>query len=116
MDKPRKKKRIDLNSVELSTILTSVGFFLLAAFALLPPIALFTFAKELRYWWLILLFAYYGFLCWILYYILFRRDMREMRMYLGTEKYYERFPKEKYRDERIRNIQSFLDKLFPDGI
>ena len=37
-------------------------------------------------------------------------------MYLGTEKYYERFPKEKLRDERIKKLQALLDKIFPDGI
>ncbi len=112
----RKKQRIQLFSPELGSILTSVGLFLLAALALLPPIAFFTFAKSLSYWWLILLFSYYGLLCWILYYILYRRDMRETRMYLGTEQYYERFPKEKLRDERIQKLQSVLDKIFPEGI
>ena len=58
-----------------------------------------------------MLFLYYGLLCWILYYILHRRDMREARMYLGTETYYERFPKERKRDERIAKIQKLIAEV-----
>ena len=112
----RKRRKISLNSPEWGAMLMTFSLFMLALCALLPPIFFFTFAKDLSYWWLVLLFLYYGLLCWILYYILHRRDRREARMYLGTETYYERFPKERKRDERIAKIQSVLDRIFPEGL
>ena len=111
----KRRKKISFSSPEWGAMVTTFCLFFLALCALMPPIAFFTFANKLSYWWLVLLFLYYGLLCWILYYILHRRDMREARMYLGTETYYERFPKERKRDERIAKIQNLFDRIFPEG-
>ena len=94
------------------SMVMTFGLLLLFTFALLPPVFFFTYARELSYWWLILFFLYYGFLCFCLWYILHRREMREARMYLGTEKFYQQFPKERRRDERIAKIQGKLDEIF----
>lgn len=97
--------------LNFESMISTFFLFFVALLAFLPPIGMFTFAKTLKYWWLILVFAYYGFLCGILWYILNRRKMREARMYLGNEKYYEKYPSEKRRDEHIAKIKAFLDRF-----
>ena len=98
--------------LDIEAMISTFGLFLIALLALLPPIGFFTFAKDLNYWWIILFFAYYGFLSWILWYIMNRRKMREARMYLGNEKYYEMYPAERRRDQRNKKIQDMWSKLF----
>ena len=97
--------------LNLESAVSTFAFFMLAIMALLPPIILFTFANSLKYWWLILLFGYYGFLSWVLWYIMNRRKMREARMYLGNELYYQRYPSERRRDERIAKIRNMMDSF-----
>ena len=97
--------------LDIEAMISTFWLFLIALLAFLPPIAFFTFAKQLSYWWIILFFAYYGFLSWILWYIMNRRKMREARMYLGNEKYYEMYPSEKKRDERIKKILYMWNRI-----
>ena len=101
-----KKRKEYKEHLDVEAMLSTFGLFMIALLALLPPIGFFTFAKQLNHWWIVLFFAYYGFLSWVLWYIMNRRKMREARMYLGNEKYYEMYPSEKKRDERIEKIRN----------
>jgi len=106
---PNSLKNDHLN---FESAISTFALFMLAIMAMLPPIIFFTFAHSLRYWWIILLFAYYGFLCWILGHILYLRKMREARMYLGNELYYQRYPSERRRDDRIAKIRDIIASLY----
>ena len=106
-----KKKKDYKEHLDIEAMASTFGLFMIALLALLPPIGFFTFAKQLNHWWIILFFAYYGFLSWVLWYIMNRRKMREARMYLGNEKYYEMYPSERRRDQRIEKIKNTWYKL-----
>ncbi len=80
-------------------LLITILFFLAT---MLPSIYLFDYSKQLGYWWVILLFLYYGSLTYAYIFILLKREKVWIRQQLGDEAFFKLFPGEKRKLERER--------------
>lgn len=81
-------------------------FLLFLLLALAPQLAhyllivIFSNAPTLGWWFVPVLVVYFTLLVFLLALILRRHELREMRALLGDETFYEKFPKERRREEK----------------
>lgn len=97
----RKRARVRMPqriSPKLLYALIQVVFWL----ALLPGILLFYYSEDLGIWWAVLLFLYMACIFSANIWVLYRREMRDIRNLLGDEQFFQRFRSEWRREKRVR--------------
>lgn len=90
----RIQKIIDNIPPSLQALIFVIPTFTLGS---LPPILLFCSADKLGYWWTILLILYIAIIIAVAGIILYFREIRALRIILGDELFFKKFPREKKR-------------------
>lgn len=86
-------------------------FLVIFALSLLPGILLFYYSQNLGYLWSILMFLYLGLVLGAQIWLLYRREMADLRKQLGEEQFFARFPSERKRELRILAIKKRWKQL-----
>jgi len=109
-DEEKRRRRQDIR-LTFAPVLETAGILALFIIAFLIPIVFVVKADKLGFWWTVLLVVYLVFICGVYWVVLHRRRMLDLRGLMGSEAFYEAFPKEKIWDERFARLHAWWERV-----